>query len=134
MVAPASANKNPADDVDHAHQQRHEAALLFADRQQNGLDVKLEKDARDGVVVDLVRLGRDGVLVGEDRGGARVGWVRFRGARVDGRHDREVVLVSPEVGRRRREGPVQRVLERWVEWSEGKFVDYMGKIESYKTT
>lgn len=80
------------------------------------------------------RLRRDGVLVGVDIG---AGWWRREGlrvgggegARVDGRHDRKVVLVLVEVSRRGGEGVIERVQERRVEGPKGELVDYVGKIE-----
>ena len=134
LVQPAAADQHAADGVDDAHQQRRQAAAGLGDRQQNRLDVELEEDAGEGVLGHGPALRRHGVLVGEDgvaraedglRGRVAVGrgQPRRRAARVDGRHDGEVVLEPVEVAVGQGQGLVQRVEQGGVERAEGELLD-----------
>lgn len=130
LVAPAAAHEDAADHVDDPHAQRQQAPPLLSDGQEDGLDVELEEDARDGAFVDGGGLGRYGVLVcdyrvggcgervGGGRGGGGGGGFGGRGASVDCGDDGEVVLVFVEVGVGCGEGSVQRVEEGGVEGTE----------------
>lgn len=74
-----------------------------------------------------MRLRGNGILICEDCG--RRPRRRDRRACVDGWDYGAVVLVFEEVVRGRRIGFIERVEEGGVEGPEGKFVDYVRKVE-----
>ena len=145
LPAPPARNHNPTDDIDQPDEQWEEPAPLLRDRQGDGLDVELDKDAGDVVLCDLVRLRRDGVLVRLD-GVRRVpdalcGVVRVavhgleegqqRGVvGVDGGHDGEVVLELVEVIFGGGNGIVEGVDEGGVVRAEGELLDVVGEVEA----
>lgn len=131
LVTPASPNQDAADDIDRAEHQRHETSSLLSYGQEDGFDVEFEEDTWDRMVIDLVRLRGHGVLIGEDGGGA---WVRGFGvgrSGVDGRHNREVILVFPKIRVGDGVGSVERVLEGRVERSEGQLIDDVREIKHW---
>lgn len=73
LIHPPTAHQHARDHVHQLHQQRQEAAARLRHREEDGFDVELEEDARDGLFGDGVRGRRDGVLVREDGGGGDVG-------------------------------------------------------------
>lgn len=83
------------------------------------------------MIANRARLGSNSVLVGEDTGGGRVGRVGVWRTSVDGGYDREVVLVSPEVGVSDGKGAVERVLQRRVKGTERELVDHVREVEGW---
>lgn len=115
-----------AQDVDDLDEEQQKGVARLLDVEQDGLDVVLEEDARDGPVRDLAVLLRDGVLVGEDGGAEAAG---RRPDAVDGRDDRQEVLELVEVRVCAVDGAVERVDERGVELAKRELVDDVGEVE-----
>jgi len=80
-----------------------------------------------------VGLRGDSVLVREDCGGDGIRRIWSRRTGVDGWDDGEVVLVFKEVLVGDGVGLVERVLERRVERAKRELVDYVGKIEGWRS-
>lgn len=137
---PASSDKDTRNNINEPDRKTQKAIPFLGDRQENRLNVVLDKDAWDGVLGNSTRLLRHSVLVREDCVGVPAeeaalfvcglivaGRRRARGVyvvdrtsvgRVDGGHDREVVLVLPEVEVGSRQSIVQWVLKRGIEGPE----------------
>lgn len=121
-------NKRTTKDIDDLDQKYDKAVARFLNLQQNGLDVVLEKDARDDPVVDLVALLGHGVLIREERAVV----ARARGPNtVNGRHDRHEVLELVEVCGGDVDCSVEGIFEGWVEATEGQLIDDMREVEVY---
>lgn len=123
---PVAGDKRTTKDVDDLDEKDEEAVPRLFDLQENGLDIVLDKDARDHSLVDLGALLGDGVLVRKQR----VVVVRAcRPDAVDSRHDGNEVLKLVEVARGHVDGPVEGVLKRWEEAAERELVDDMREVE-----
>lgn len=66
LIAPPATDQNPTHNIHNPNTQRQQATPLLPDSQKDRLDVEFEKDAGHGAFVDVVGLGRDGVLVCDD--------------------------------------------------------------------
>lgn len=62
--APVACDEDAADEVDDLDEEGEEPGAALLDSQENGLNVVLEEEARNGALAHLVRLLRHGVLVG----------------------------------------------------------------------
>ena len=140
LVEPAAGDEHAREHVDEPDEQAQEALALVPDEQQDRLDVELEEDARHVALADGPAVLRHGVLVREDevvgsqtppgrrRRRERRDLLR-RNGRVDGRHDRQVVLELVEVLGRGGDGQVERVPEVRVQRPEGELVDDVREVE-----
>lgn len=120
-----ASNQHPAQHINNLDQELQHPRPRLLNRQQHGLNVVLEEDARDVVVCNLLGLLRHGVLVRHDgvggRGGAPDG--------VDGGDDGEEVLELVEVGRGGVDCAVEGIDEGGVEGAEGELRDDVGEVE-----
>lgn len=146
---PAPSDQNTADHIDQSDDQVQKTAPVLGDGEQDGLNVKLDKNAGDLAFVHNVGLLGDCVLVGKDcaageaalgcfvaaaegHGGGRVGGEFAGVVGVDGGDDGEVVLELFKVLVGGCARVVQRVVEARVEGAEAEFVDLMRKVEGWE--
>ena len=114
--APVTGHKCAAKDIDHLDQKDEETIPRLDDVEQDGLNVVLDENTRDGAFADVLLLFGHGVLVGEDGFGPRCA----READTVGCGDNgEEVLEFVEVAGRHANGAVEGVDEGGEEGAEG---------------
>jgi hypothetical protein len=92
-----ASDQDAAHDIDDLDEEEQHAVAVLLHREQDGLNVVLEEDARNFAVANLLALLGDSVLVGVDVAGADG---------VDSRDDGNVVLELVEVFWRRVDGQI----------------------------